>query len=156
MAAIALALGFYFWTLGAPKPMENVELRAAGFDPFAGLPLALGLGIGAGVLAGILLSAWAPLRARRGAVALAAAGLYLAAGSPAIGKAALVLAPLAVAAELGWLEATKPRALSGSFLVALHAGAFVSALGFFHDWARYASGWGAFVKNAAALRALLL
>jgi hypothetical protein len=29
-------------------------------------------------------------------------------------------------------------------------------MGFFHDWARYAAAWEAFVRNLSALRTLLL
>ena len=156
VAATGLALGFYVWMLGGPGPMENVELRPSGFDPFAGLPAALGMGIAAAALAILTLSSVAPLRARRSAIVLASAGLYLAAGSPAIGRAALVLAPLVMAAHLAWTEIGKPRALPGPILAVLHVGTFVSACGFFHDWARYAGAWAAFVANLGALRTLLL
>jgi len=156
IASTALALGFYLWALAGHEPMSNTEMRVSGFEPLAGLATALGGGVAAAVVLGIVLYAFAPLRSRLGAVALAAAGFYLSAGAPAIGRAAIVIAPLAVVAELLWLELRKPRALPGSFLLALHAGAFVSALGFFHDWPRYAAGWKGFVSNLSALVKLLL
>jgi hypothetical protein len=154
-AAMALAFGFYVWMLGGPQAMENIGLPPPGFEFFAGLPAALAAGAVVAVLIAAILSA-APLAGRRGVVALAAAGLYLSAAVPAIGRIALVLGPLAMAAELGWLELKKPAAFTRSLLVALHAGAFVSALGFFHDWARYAHSWRAFVRNVSALGSLLL
>jgi hypothetical protein len=156
IASTALALGFYLWALAGHEPMSNKEMRVSGFEPLAGLATALGGGVAAAAVLGIVLSAFAPLRSRRAAVALAAAWFYLSAGAPALGRAAIVIAPLAVVAHLVWLELRKPRAMTGSFLLALHAGAFVSALGFFHDWRRYAAGWKGFVSNVSALVKLLL
>lgn len=154
--AATLALGFYFWAMGAPAPMMNTERHIQDLGLFPGLPAALGYGLVAAALLWIAMSAIASLRSRRGAVTLAAAGLYLSAGLPAIGGTAIVVAPVAVAAELGWIEIRKPRVLSGSFLLMLHAGAFVSALGFYHDWTRYADGWSSFMSNLSALGTLLL
>ena len=155
IAATALALGFYFWTVSGPMPMPNTEMHIQDLPLFTGLPTALGCGLAAAALLGLAMYAITPLRARRSGVVLAAAGLYLSAGLPAIGNAAILLAPVGVGA-LGWIELRKPRPLSGSFLLALHAGAFVSALGFYHDWARYAYGWQFFVSNLSALGKLLL
>ena len=152
--ALALAAGLYVWTLRAPAPLGNIGVPPADFRFFPGLVAALFIGLVIAVVMAVVLSAPA-LRARRAGIALAASGLYLSAGFPALGKTAFVIGPVAVAAWIAWIELRKPRPLPASLLVAFHAGAFVSALGFYHDWSRYAYGWRFCLDNAAALFKLL-
>jgi len=153
--ALALAVGLYVWTLRRPEPFGNIGLPPEGFRFFPGLPAALGIGLVFAIVIVLLVSAVPALRVRRAGIALAAAGLYLSAGFPALGRTALLIAPIAVAGWLVWIETRKPRAVDASWVLALHAGAFVSALGFYHDWSRYAYGWRFCLDNAAALFKLL-
>jgi hypothetical protein len=155
VAALALALGVYVWTVRRPEPFGNIGVPPQGFRFFPGLPAALGIGLLIAIVIVLVVSAVPALRVRRAGIVLAAAGLYLSAGFPALGKTAFLIAPLAVAGWLVWIEIRKPRAVDASWVLALHAGAFVSALGFYHDWARYAFGWRFALSNAAAVFKLI-
>ena len=130
------------------------DLRPADLDPIAGIGTSLALGLAASaVLVGIL-SGWASVRGWRERLAVASAGLYLAGSFSAVGSPALVLAPSAVVLGLVALGLARTRPKADGVLLALHAGAFGTALCFFHQWPRYQAGWAPFLENLAALRSL--
>lgn len=151
-----LAAGFYFWILSGPRPADRRVFQTTQHHLVDGLPFLVLLTCATGLILAAVLESSPATRMWRARLSLASCGLYASGAVAAIGGAALFLAPACALAWLAGLSVRHDEPGDATVLLVLHAGAFGTAVAFFHQWAWYSAGWEPFLQNLAALGKLWL
>ena len=89
-------------------------------------------------------------------VALARYSPHDASATAAIGPGAQTIAAAAALIALVVLFVRDDAPSGGAALLALHAGAFGTAIAFFEQWATYRAGWAPLVEQLSAMKRVWL
>ena len=139
---LGLAASFYLWMIGGPQPADAAIVQTSQPGLLAGWR-------GPAVRRAGRSRAGSAARRRSGSriwlgrMALASCGLYLASATAAIGPGAQTVAAAAALIALVVLFVRDDAPSGGAVLLALHAGAFGTALAFFEQWGDVSRRMGA-------------
>ena len=153
---LGLAASFFYWMLGGPQPADAAIVQTSQPGVLSGLAWAVLYIVPAGVVLATLLSAGPGSRIWLGRMGLASCGLYLASATAAIGPGAQTIAAAAALIALVVLFVRDDAPSGGAALLALHAGAFGTAIAFFEQWATYRAGWAPLVEQLSAMKRVWL
>ena len=153
---LGLAASFFYWILGGPQPADAAIVQTSQPGVLSGLASAVLYIVPAGVVLAALLGGSPGSRIWLRRMGLASCGLYLASATAAIGPGAQTIAAAAALVAVVVLFIRDDAPPGGAALLALHAGAFGTAIAFFEQWATYRAGLAPLVEQLSAMKRVWL